>query len=209
MQAVIQILVLDGVPIAGLISGAFTGPADKGLYALHIVFDQHLSAAGPGSAILMLGMRHAIDGGYAFFNLLSGFGYYKTRWLADMTATRAAQIYRIGGVFFWRRLLGDAQRWLSARLPPTVRRLLPAAGSLDSDVQRGQPTPEVTRGTRLVTTAERATFAKLIAEARRGTCEWLSPRELAAAMPFAARRAAEPSRPQNYAAISARPTGGA
>ena len=208
MQAVIQILVLDGVPIAGLISGAFTGPTDKGLYALHIVFDEDLSAAGPGSAILMMGMRYAIDGYFAFFNLLSGFGYYKTRWLADMTATRSAQIYRIGGVFFWRRLLGDARRWLGARLPRPIRRFLPTAGGLDSErLLRAQPTPERTRGKRLVTTAERAAFARLIAEARRGTCEWLPSRELAAAMPFTPRQAAEPSRPLRYAAISAGPTG--
>ena len=210
MQAVIQILVLDGVPIAGLISGMFTGPADKGLYALHIVFDEHMGPAAPGSAILLMGMRHAIDGRFAFFNLLSGFGYYKTRWLADMTATRAAQIYRIGGVFFWRRVLGDAQRWLSAHVPPSVRRLLPAAYGVDNDGQlRSQPTPEPTRGPLLVTTAQRETYAKLIAEALRGTCEWLSPGELAAALPFDARDIAESSRPQRYATISARPTGGA
>ena len=208
MQAVIQILVRDGVPIAGLISGAFTGRADKGLYALHIVFDENLSASGPGSAILMMGMRYAIDGYFSFFNLLSGFGYYKTRWLADMTATRAAQIYRIGGAFFWRRLLGDAQRWVNARLPPRVRRPL-TAGSLGSDGQlRTQPTtPALTRSAPLVTTGERAAFARLIAEARRGTCEWLPPRELAAAMPFTTRQAAEWSRSPRYAAISARATG--
>ncbi len=210
MQAVIQILVLDGVPIAGLISGAFTGPADKGLYALHIVFDEHLSAAGPGSAILMMGMRYAIDGYFAFFNLLSGFGYYKTRWLADMTATRGAQIYRIGGVFFWRRLLGDARRWLSGHLPSFVQRRLPTARSLDSDARlRDRPAPALAGSAPRVTAAERAVFAKLIAEARRGTCEWLSPREFVAAMPFSTHNAAESSRAPRYAAISPRPTGDA
>jgi hypothetical protein len=157
-----------------------------------------------------MGVRYAIDGRFAFFNLLSGFGYYKTRWLADMTATRGAQIYRIGGAFFWRRLLGDARRWLSARLPSPIRQLLPATGNLDGEAQlRAQPTPEPTRSTRLVTTAERAAFAKLIAEARRGRCERLSPHEVAAAMPFTARQLAESSRPPRYAAISARPTGDA
>lgn len=204
MQAVIQILVRDGVPIAGLISGAFTGRTDKGLYALHITFDESLSATGPGSAILMMGMRYAIDGYFSFFNLLSGFGYYKTRWLADMTATRGAQIYRIGGAVFWRRLLGDAQRWFNARLPARVRQLLPSAGSLGTDAQpRAQPAPAVARNARLVTTAERAAFARLIAEVRRGTCEWLPSRELAAAMPFTTRPAAQPTNARRYAAISA------
>ncbi len=210
MQAVLQILVLDGIPIAGLINGAFTGPADKGLYALHIAFDEQLSPAAPGSAILLLGVRHAIDGHFAFFNLLSGFGYYKTRWLADMTATRAAQIYRIGGVFFWRRLMGDARRWLSARLSPHIRRLRPVAQRLRGDGPvHPRPTPPLAQNARLVTTAERARFAKLIAEARRGEGEWLSPTDLAEALPFTAGRTAPSSRRSGYAAISARSTGDA
>jgi hypothetical protein len=76
MRVSIQVLLLDGLPIAGLISGAFM----KGLYALHIVYDDRLSRLAPGSAMLLMGMRQAIDGRYAFFNLLSGFGYYKVRW---------------------------------------------------------------------------------------------------------------------------------
>ena len=185
MQAVIQILVCNGVPIAGLISGAFSGPADKGLYALHMVFDEHLSAAAPGSALLMMGMRYAIGGYFSSLNLLSGFGYYKTRWLADMTATQGAQIYRIGGVLFWRRLLGDAWRWSGARLLPTAR-------SVDS--QRPVRDRPALAASTPPTTVERAAFSRLIAEARRGTGEWLSPREFAAAIPFAARPAGESNR---------------
>jgi hypothetical protein len=190
MQAVIQILMLDGVPVAGMISGAFAGPADKGLYALHIVFDEHLSSAAPGSLSLLMGMRYAIEGRFAFLNLLSGFGYYKTRWLADMTATRAAQIYRIGSLFFWRRLLGDAWRWSSMRLHPALRGLLPAARSHDMESTPREPTAtESTRRTQPITAAERALFATLLAEAQRGKHEWLSAQELVAAMPLAARRA--------------------
>ncbi len=202
MQAVIQIIVLDGVPIAGLISGAFAGPTNKGLYALHMTFDQDLSPVSPGSAMLMMGMRYVIEGRFAFLNLLSGFGYYKTRWLADMTATRCAQIYRIGGVFFWRRLLGDARRWLAVHAAPAVRRLLSAARDGDIDERRRDPSSSAPpRGTPLVTSTERAAFATLIAEARRGQCEWLSTAELMAAMPVVtaqpatAHRATSRSRP--------------
>ena len=206
MQAVIQVLVLDGVPVAGLISGAFAGPAHKGLYALHIVFDQSLSSTGPGSAILMMGMRYAIAGRFAFFNLLSGFGYYKTRWLADMTATRCAQIYRVGSLAFWRRLLGDTQRWLAARAPLAVRRLLPATQSRDLDDLR-QDRSE--RRAPPVTVAERAAFRALIEAARGGNCEWLSTPELIAAMPAAAGDPPEPNRTPRYAGISARSAGAA
>lgn len=210
MQAVIQVLVLDGVPVAGLISGAFAGPAHKGLYALHIVFDQDLSSAGPGSAILMMGMRYAIAGRFAFFNLLSGSGYYKTRWLADMTATRCAQIYRVGSMVFWRRLLGDAQRWLVARAPLAVRRLLLTAHGQDvDDLRQDRAGPERERRAPPVTAAERATFRRLIAEACRGNCECLSTAELMAAMPGVAGHLPEPNRTPRYAAISVRPAGAA
>lgn len=187
MQIVIQILVLDGAPVAGLISGSFAGPVDKRLYALHIVSDGQLRLVAPGSTILMMGMRYAIAGHYAFFNLLSGFGYYKTRWLADMTPTRCAQIYRIGGTCFWRRVLGDARRWVAqhARLP--ARRLLGAASRQEIDEQGHDPFEPALAP--LVTTAERADFAGMIAEAQWGECERLSKRELAAAMPFAFARA--------------------
>jgi hypothetical protein len=210
MQAVIQVLVLDGVPVAGLISGAFAGPAHKGLYALHIVFDQDLSSAGPGSTILMMGMRYAIAGRFAFFNLLSGFGYYKTRWLADMTATRCAQIYRVGSMVFWRRLLGDAQRWLAARAPLAVRRLVPAAQSRDiDDLRQDRAGVGPDRCAPPVTVVERATFRTLIAAARRGDCECLSAPELMAAMPAAAGHPPEPNRMARYAAGAARPAGAA
>ena len=106
MHLSIHVLLLDGVPIAGLINGSF----QKGLYALHIAYDQGLSRLAPGAAVLLMGMRQAIDGRFAFFDLLWGFGYYKTRWLAEMTETRSVQIYRKGGIFFWRRMLGDLKR---------------------------------------------------------------------------------------------------
>jgi GNAT acetyltransferase-like protein len=208
MQAAIHVLVLDDVPVAGLISGAFAGPAHKGLYALHIVFDQSLRSAGPGSAILMMGMRYAIAGRFAFFNLLCGFGHDKTRWLADMTATRCAQIYRVGTLIYWRRLLGDAQRWFAARAPLFVRRFLPAAQNRAADDLRQDPAgPELERGAPPVTVAERATFRTLIAEVRRGHCEWLSTAELMAAMPAVAGHLPEPKRTPRYAVISARPAG--
>jgi hypothetical protein len=158
----------------------------------------------------MMGMRYAIEGRFAFMNLLSGFGYYKTRWLADMTATRCAQIYRIGGVFFWRRLLGDARRWLTVHAPPVVQRLLPAARNVDMDErQRDRPSSALEPRTPLVTSTERAAFARLIAEARRGRCEWLSTPELMAAMPVVTAQPAAPHRAPRYAAISARSTGAA
>ena len=181
MRIVIQILLLDGVPIAGLISGSFVTPSVRGLYALQIAFDDRLSAASPGSVMLLLGIRHAIEGRYAFFNLLAGFGYYKSRWLARATPTRCAQIYRIGSMRFWRRICGDLVRLLR-RAGGTVQNFNP--------LRRAQATQadEDDADTYAVhveaTTAQRDEFSRCIASAHVGHCEHLSYQELLAALPF-------------------------
>jgi hypothetical protein len=110
MRISIQVLLLDGHPIAGLICGIFMGT----MYALHIVYDERLHRFAPGSAILLFGMRQLIRDRLALLNLLSGFGYYKAHWLADVTATRIGQIYRPASLPYWHRLLGDARRALIA-----------------------------------------------------------------------------------------------
>ena len=77
-----------------------------------MVYDDRLRHLAPGSALQLMAMRQAIDGRYAFLNLLSGFGYFKVRWLAEITETRIAQIYRVGSLPFWHRKLGDWKRRL-------------------------------------------------------------------------------------------------
>jgi hypothetical protein len=180
MQVSIHILLLDGIPIAGLITGAFL----KGLYALHIVYDDRHSRLAPGAAMLLMGVRQAIEGRYAFFNLLSGFAYFKARWLAEITETRIAQIYRAGGVMFWHRWLGDRKRRILSEgsqgrfaLFNAVRRTLIG----------GKTGPGETREAAISQPGrdERARIAMLVAVARRGRCEFLSATDLAAAMPFA------------------------
>jgi CelD/BcsL family acetyltransferase involved in cellulose biosynthesis len=140
MRISILVLLLNGIPIAGLVCGAFMG----GLYALHIVYDERLRRLGPGSAILLLGVRHAIDGGYTTFNLLSGYGYFKSRWLAVVTATRTVQLYRRGSASYWRRRIGDAKRAAFAhgkhvigpRFNPARRAVVDAA-EFESDFTHG------------------------------------------------------------------------
>ena len=182
MRVSIQVLLLDGVPIAGMITGAF----EQGMYAIQIAFDRSLDRLAPGSAALLMSMRQAIDGRYAFYNLLSGFGYFKVRWLAQMSETRNAQIYRIGTPFFWQRVLGDLKR-----------RVFSAAaehGSMLSNPARrdvvendNQPTDGAALKPQL-TAAERERIAALIDQVRKGRCEFLSSSQLAALMPFATQR---------------------
>ncbi len=183
MRISIHVLLLDGIPIAGLINGAFM----KGLYALHIIYDDRLSRLAPGSAMMLMGMRQAIDGRYAFFNLLSGFGYYKVRWLAEITETRIAQIYHVGRLLFWRRVFGDWKRWVfSAKSKETPALFNPTRR--DVGEREGEQT-ELGKSPQLqVSPEERARIAALIAEVRNGQSEFLSTAELAAVMPFEMQR---------------------
>lgn len=182
MRLTIHVLLLDGVPIAGLITGAF----QRGLYALQIVYDNSLSRLGPGSAILMMGMRQAIEGRYAFFNLLSGFGYYKVRWQAQMTPTRNVQIYKIGSPFFWRRLLGDLKRSL---FPASTQKGSVLFNPMRREVieQDGEPAQEATSRPRLSFT-DQEKIAALLAQIRKAPGEFLSSTQLAGIMPFATQR---------------------
>jgi len=179
MKVSIQLLLLDGIPIAGLVNGAF----EKSLHALHIVYDERLARLGPGSVMLLLGMRQAIAGGFERFNLLSGFQYYKVRWLAQVAPTRIAQIYRVASLWWWRRLLGDLLRRAGgggvkaapAGFNPTRRGSSPEA--LDAPAAQTSP-------------AQRAQIAALIADVRAGDAEFLSMPALAAVLPFETRRPA-------------------
>jgi CelD/BcsL family acetyltransferase involved in cellulose biosynthesis len=180
MHFSIHVLLLDGVPIAGLINGSF----QKGLYALHITYDQGLSRLAPGAAVLLMGMRQAIDGRFAFFDLLWGFGYYKTRWLAEMTETRSVQIYRKGGIFFWRRMLGDLKRRLPGRGTGRESVLFNPVSRDAIELQAtpgAAPRPEMT-------VSEKKRVAALVTQVRRGQGEFLSAAALASVMPFETHR---------------------
>lgn len=176
MRVWIQLLLLDGVPVSGLICGMF----QRTLYALQIVHDERLARLGPGSAALLMGVRRAIEGGYAAFDLLRGSGYYKTRWLARMTDTHSVQVFRAASPVFWRRALGDALRALLAPLRPRLtplfnpvrRRLAAASARADG----GDAAPRV-----------RPQYAALVARARERPGEYLCAAALRAALPFGVR----------------------
>lgn len=184
MRVSIQILLLDGEPVAGLICGAF----EARLYALHIVYDDRLARLAPGSAMLLLGMRQAIVGRCDAFNLLSGFGYFKVRWLAQITPLRVAQIYRVGSLLYWRRVIGDFRRSVStASLNESrvmfnpLRRRVAIAGRAPTESAKGVRSP--------LAGSEQLRIAALVAEARVGQGEFLSPAALMAVMPPEVQRA--------------------
>jgi Acetyltransferase (GNAT) domain len=181
MRTVVQVLLLGGVPVAGLVSATF----DQGFYALHIVYDEGRGALSLGSAMLLLGIRQAQAGGCSFVNLLWGSGHYKTRWLAHMHETCSVQVYRKGTPYHWRRRLGDlwrrcvgAPRAEAPLLFNPVRRAVvglvkPAGTDRRTDVNPdGQA-------------ARREAAACLIERAHALQVQCLTKQQLAAAMPFA------------------------
>lgn len=179
MRVAIHVLLLNGVPIAGLITGAF----GQRLYALHMVYDARFSRLAPGHALLLMGIRLAVDGGYRFVELLQGFGYYKTRWLAEMTETQSLQIYRIGSPFYWRRVLGDAKRrWFGAAVVNETPLVNPSRRAVVTD----EPADALASRAPGASSGEQAHYAALIAQVKQGRGEFLSSVQLAAALPFAA-----------------------
>jgi len=179
MRILIQILLLDGVPIAGLICGAFTASGTTTLYALHLAYDSRLAAASPGSAVLLMGVRHAIEQGCARMNLLAGFTYYKTRWLAQTTPTHSIQVYRRWTLLWWRRVMGDL--WRRVRRPTraevSFNPLRQAHPGAPSDAASGA----TANGDGLeISAAERRRVAAKIAEAHLGACTTLTAAEIVA-----------------------------
>lgn len=174
MRVSIQLLLLDGLPVAGMINGAFP----PGLHALQIVYDDRLSRFAPGSAMLLLGMRQAIEEGHDFFNLLSGFGYFKGRWLAESTPLHVAQIYRAGSPLYWRRQLGDWKRRLAPRVAPAARELFNPSRRAAAAVQAAAVAPPA------LDTAQCERVAALVAQVRGGRGECLTSQQLAAILPL-------------------------
>ncbi|SHG98953.1 Acetyltransferase (GNAT) domain-containing protein [Hydrocarboniphaga daqingensis] len=186
MKLRIQLLLLDGLPVAGLICGEF----NQASYALQIAYDARLSPLAPGSAMLLFGIESAIDRGSRVFNLLWGFGYYKQRWLARMTPTQSLQIFRIGTPFWWRRILGDLRRHYrggedgdpTARHNPArdgLHPIEPAARRPDSAHDT-----KSTLADRLADADERVRIAAVVARYRLGGGECRSAADIARRLPF-------------------------
>jgi hypothetical protein len=117
---------------------------------------------------------------------MSGFGYYKVRWLAEITETHSTQIYRIGSLPFWRRVLGDGLRRLRAtRAHTALRRFNPARRDHSDPPDESHPDRPLEPAP--IDLSERSRLAALIAEVRAGAqVECLSAAALLAVMPFEA-----------------------
>jgi CelD/BcsL family acetyltransferase involved in cellulose biosynthesis len=171
----IDLLLLNGLPVAGLFCGGF----EKRLYAMHSVFDDAYAKVGPGGSALLFGMREAIEGGYLCFNLLSGFSYYKTRWHAEVAKTQSVQVFRVGKPRFFRAVLGELRRSL---LPPPEE-------SADFNRARRESASAASQ----ISDGERARIDALVAELARVGVVAEGTRELARSLPFGVRRTRQAS----------------
>jgi hypothetical protein len=179
MRIGVRLLTLDGCPIAGIINGRFL----DGMHALHIAYDEGFSELDPGAMMLLLSMKEAIDQRCAFYDLLSGYGYFKERWLARITPSRSVQVYRAGSLHHAKALLGEYKRHVLARTDPqATAQHNPAreAAAGRRDAARGSHPWEADR--------QRADSTRLIAElsASGMPIDCMSHQDLVAAMPFAA-----------------------
>lgn len=111
LQLELDFVLLDGVPVCGLVSGAFEGT----LYALETAFDDAYAALGPGHLLTLLVMRRCITRADRAVNFDGNYAYYKERLGAVVTPTFAVQIFRVGSAPWVRALAGDLKRRL---LPP-------------------------------------------------------------------------------------------
>lgn len=115
LQLAFDLVLLDGVPIAAMMSGMFAG----GYYALETTYDSAYADLSPGYLTWLLAIRHGIVEGLRSYNLQSAYSYYKARWNGVNTPTWAVQVFRIPGLPYLRARAGDLKRrFLGAGGPP-------------------------------------------------------------------------------------------
>ena len=105
-------LLLDGAPIASMIHATH----ERRGWALEMAFDEAYAELAPGSLLLLLCVRRAIEERLATYNLMASYSYYKHRWLADVVPTCSAQLIKVGSRPYYRAILGDLRRAVQARL---------------------------------------------------------------------------------------------
>lgn len=115
LKMAVYILLLDGVPIAGMVGGAFEGV----FYAFEEAFDEGYRDLSPGNVMLLLLIWDTIESRCRALDLFGNYAYYKAHWGATITDTQAVQLFRKGSLAHLKALAGEVKRWLS---PPVTQR---------------------------------------------------------------------------------------
>jgi glycosyltransferase involved in cell wall biosynthesis len=106
LTTVLQVILLDSVPIAGLAAIEFNGS----WYILETAYDSAYSDLAPGYLLHLVALGEAIARGQGAFNLLHAYAYYKKSWNGVVTETAAAQVYRVPSVPYLKARAGDLKR---------------------------------------------------------------------------------------------------
>ncbi len=104
----VDLVLLDGLPIAGLVSGAF----GDGLYGLEMAFDSDYEDLAPGHLLALMSARRGIEGGFRSLNFNGNYSYYKAKLGGVVTPTQAVQVFRVGSAPWLKARLGDLRRWV-------------------------------------------------------------------------------------------------
>lgn len=115
MRMGVSLMLLDGLPIAGLVTGTFAGES----YFFEEAFDEGFKDLAPGNVMTLLLVRDAIEQGCRAIDMLGNYAYYKQQWLATVTETESVQLFRKGTLVDLKALAGEAWRWLR---PPVTQR---------------------------------------------------------------------------------------
>jgi hypothetical protein len=106
IRTTIQLVYLNRLPIVGSINAAF----GRTLFLLETAYDADFSQLGPGSLMVLLAMRQGIEERFHQCNMLTNFGYFKSKWGAEMTPTQSVQLFRVGSRHFYKAVVGDFLR---------------------------------------------------------------------------------------------------
>ncbi|NUQ76932.1 MAG: GNAT family N-acetyltransferase [Polyangiaceae bacterium] len=178
MQMLVQVLLLNGAPVAGMVSGIY----QNRLYALEEGFDEACRDLSPGNAMMLLFVREAIERGCEHVNMLGNYAYYKSLWHATITETAAVQLFRKGSLVHLKAVAGEIKRKLR---PPVTQRDLDFNLARKDAGEPGEAKPE--RPSR-IEERERAAATLRRLEETGATFDRLAGDALERALPFTLRR---------------------
>jgi CelD/BcsL family acetyltransferase involved in cellulose biosynthesis len=174
LTTVLQVMLLDGVPIAGLAAIELKGS----WYILETTYDSAYSDLAPGYLLHLVALGEAIARGQGAFNLLHSYAYYKKSWNGVVTKTAAVQVYRVLSVPYLKARAGDLKRLLARggqeeeQFNPTRR----AAGEQGSAKDGPRPPRDEAARLAAITLARLATVSSGVG--------WLAGDALMATLPF-------------------------
>ncbi len=150
-----ELLLLDGVAIAAILSGVYAGTR----HGLETCFDRSFDAIGPGHFLTLLTLERALEAGERAYNFNGNYAYYKASLGGVVTPTHAVQLSRVGSAPWLRAQGGELKRWLLPATPQTEPAFNPDRRHADGDVTSRPPLPTAAERERERTFAARTLAA--------------------------------------------------